>query len=120
MVIESIIATDMKDKAIKRYPIKAWVQALQNELAVKEPGSALKENESGGTTLPGTGAVRPKVEFKLEIFEGTEEGCAIWYHGMEKQMNKLRISEEDFMAYAINSTGGRARTTINMLDDRYI
>ena len=59
------------------------------------------------------------MEFKLETYEGAEEGCAIWFHGLERQLEKLNVNEEDFLAHAINATGGKARLTITMLDDRH-
>ena len=104
---------------MKKQPIKAWAQAIQEELDAKSPGSIVKaasEEKEGSSCQV---AAKARVEFKLEVYDGTEKGCAIWYHGLERQMEKLKISEVDFMAYAINATSGRARTTITMLDDRH-
>lgn len=121
MIVEGILNADFKDKVTKKQPAKGWLQALKEELTAKSPGSVLRgeagDSESTNVAAPVT--VRPRVEFKLELYEGTEEGCAVWFHGLERQMAKLKIGQVDYLIHAINSTAGKARAAIVMLDDRY-
>jgi hypothetical protein len=103
VICDSVIETDVKTM---RKPVRAWLQAIQQEMLAKTPGSVLKaraETETGPTPQPLV--TRPKVEFKLETYEGAEEGCAVWFHGLERQLRKLNVNEEDFLAHAINATG---------------
>ena len=121
-IVEAIMNIDIKNKAFKRNPVKAWVQALKGELDTKLPGSVIRTaepTEEGGRTTNVIGA-RPKVEFKLEVYEGVEDGCSIWFHGIERQMRKLKIEEEDFLVHAINRTEGKAKAAITMLDERHV
>ena len=91
----------------------------------KEPGSVLREEEETkrGNVNDERGIsnveTRTKVEFKLETYEGQEERCAVWFHGLERQMAKLKINKTDYMAYAINSTMGKEKTMITILDERH-
>ena len=125
IVIEDIIGQECKDRSMKKEPIKKWVQLLQRELNSKEPGSVLRgveetkrENEEENRSLTNVEA-RAKVEFKLETYEGQEDKCAVWFHGLERQMMKLRINRNNYVAHDINSTVGKARTMIAMLDERF-
>ena len=119
IIIDNIINVDLRERTMKKQQIKAWAQAIQEELNLKIPGSVSRDVERETMNGPCQVTAKARVEFKLDVYDGAEEGCAIWYHGLERQMGKLKIVEEDYMAYAINATSGRARTTITMLDDRH-
>jgi hypothetical protein len=115
IILHSIEQFKPKDRNIAG-PIKAWLSTLHDELLTKTPPNE-HELSHQSEQLNATVANKAKIDFKLKTYDGTSNGCAVWFWELEKALQKLRVHKTDFVLHAINASLDKARTTICLLDD---
>ena len=120
IIVEGILRADNKEKINRRNPVKTWPQLLKEECSRKQPGS-IRNEESNEETVSERSKreetstmARPKVEFKLESYDGAEDKCSLWICELERQMKRMRLPEDDYLTYTINATTGKAKSAITI------